>query len=684
MWRIFCVTMVGLAGTIGVFVLLLLPDLIKLALPEAVCEHWPSELFLVCAVVFVIARRSPAAGQAEQEAARRTRSIIDRIARFAEWALERGFARALGLLCIVLLLTWIPHYLTWPWSRDPETFAVLAQSWDCGILPYRDIRAYNFPGAIYLAWLFGKLFGWGHTVPLYAFDAGCVVLLGLVMVAWSRRRLGTALPGLIGYFAFLAEYLGLAYDLVAQRDWHTALFLCLGLLLMQTWPGRLSRFASAVAAALALTIRPHAVLFVPALLWEAAHGLDFPATGASRRLRVIAVWCAWFGLAVTLAFAPLFLAGIADDLVRGLRVAAYGGPYSKTTPHEMIRSFAEQFYSWRTDIPLVATLALGSRCQQHLSRIARTWALVWLGAIVYEPIHPVHHLYLHLPVMLVSSITWALAVAWLLSSHRLAKPMRVLVLAYLAYELMPAPPWMCNFEATIRAVPSLCSGEIPAEPPVGAIRAFPRLAGRSTRWNDYRAVLLYIRSETAPTTLVANVLTSYPFETINGPAGRLSPFRAESGVCWMTQVNLNLDSEFAEALSRSPNSVVVWAPSRFSDNTALPLPHLAAAIQQYYQRAAQFGTYEVWRRKSAPGVPPTGLQPRTPGQVNGSRQVSKAPRNPRLIQVRPHLALPPSNTLGRHRATIHLRSHERFQSPATGQVSVSRNERFGFVFNDIG
>ena len=75
------------------------------------------------------------------------------------------------------MLVWVPHYLTWPWSRDQETFTVLAQSWDQGILPYRDIRAYNFPGATYISWVLGKVFGWGHTVPLYAFDAGCIVLL---------------------------------------------------------------------------------------------------------------------------------------------------------------------------------------------------------------------------------------------------------------------------------------------------------------------------------------------------------------------------------------------------------------------------------------------------------------------------------------------------------------------------
>ena len=47
-----------------------------------------------------------------------------------------------------MLASWALHYLTWPWCRDEDTFATLALSWDAGIRPYRDIRAYNFPGHI--------------------------------------------------------------------------------------------------------------------------------------------------------------------------------------------------------------------------------------------------------------------------------------------------------------------------------------------------------------------------------------------------------------------------------------------------------------------------------------------------------------------------------------------------------
>ena len=506
-------------------------------------------------------------------------------------------AAALGLLCLGLLIGWMPHYLTWPWSRDPETWAVIAQSWDHGILPYRDIRAFNFPGVIYLAWILGKVFGWGHTVPLYAFDAGCLVLLGVVLAAWSRRRLGGTVPGLIGYLAFLYFYLNLQYDLVAQRDWHTALLLCLGLLLMQAWPGRLTRLASAITAALALVMRPHAVLFLPAYCWEVAQGVDVSAPGRFRGVRAVAVWCLWFGVFVAMAFGPLVLAGIVDDFVRGLGVTAYGGAHNKASLADAIRAFADQFKSWRIDIPLIVTLLLAAGPRTSLSRIARTWSWVWLGVLFYFPIHPAHHLYLRLPILLVSSITWALAVSWLLSSRRIARPLLVFAIMLLIYEIMPSLPWMCNYIESVRALGPLLRNGIPTRRPVGCLRPFQVVSGPSARWTNYRALLMYIRSETSPRTLVANLLYRYPYETINGPTGHLSPFRAESGICWMTQVDLDLDSEFAQSLIDSPDSVVVWYPRVLLPDPRLELTQVRAVIPRYYEPAAKFGYYEVWRRK---------------------------------------------------------------------------------------
>src|SRR5262249_42484811 len=151
--------------------------------------------------------------------------------------------------------------------------ATMAQSWDAGIVPYRDIRAYNFPGPIYLCWVLGKLAGFGRTWTYYAVDAAALVLLGLGLAAWSRRCLGRVLPGVSAYLVFLTFYLSRDSFTVAQRDWHASLCVVLGLLVLETWPGRASRIVSALLAAAALATRPHVVVFLPALTAAVAEGV---------------------------------------------------------------------------------------------------------------------------------------------------------------------------------------------------------------------------------------------------------------------------------------------------------------------------------------------------------------------------------------------------------------------------
>ena len=215
-------------------------------------------------------------------------------------------------------------------SRDDDTFAVLAQSWDSGILPYRDIHAYNFPGQTYLFWVLGKTLGWGCPVAVRGIDSVCVVLAGAMAIGWSRRRLGGALPGLIGYVAFLNKYLDLPVESTGERDWYTAFLACAGIAILEMRPGRWARLSSSLLAALAFTIRPQAVLFMPALVSAVCEDPRVIDLSFGGRMRVAVIWCLTTALFVALAFAPVFVAGVGGDFVRSLGVVAYGGPYSKT------------------------------------------------------------------------------------------------------------------------------------------------------------------------------------------------------------------------------------------------------------------------------------------------------------------------------------------------------------------
>ena len=196
--RTFRLAAVIFAGGLIVALISLVPDILRFV-PPRYRPWWVEIVASVALAVHAIARVLCAGWLASTEATQRVRRALAQLDLLAAKALKRGLAVALSALCVVILAGWIPHYLTWMMSRDDDTFAVLAQSWDSGILPYRDIRAYNFPGQIYLFWALGKTFGWGCPVAVRGFDALCVVVAGMVMVGWSRARLAGVVPGLIGY-----------------------------------------------------------------------------------------------------------------------------------------------------------------------------------------------------------------------------------------------------------------------------------------------------------------------------------------------------------------------------------------------------------------------------------------------------------------------------------------------------
>jgi hypothetical protein len=242
--------------------------------------------------------------------------------------------------------------------------------------------------------------------------------------------------------------------------------------------------------------------------------------------------------------------------------------------------------------------------------MARTWSLAWLGALVYRPLHPVDHGYLLHPTLLVGSFTWALAVSWFVSLRWLLRPLRVVAVALLAYELVPVHPWMCSLGSSVQALRALIRGEMPDKPPLGCLQPFAGGGESPTRWEAYCAVLDYLRQATSPQTFVANVLNRYPYESLNGPVGRLSPFRVESGICWLSWVRIDLDPEFARDLLNATDAVVVWEPRQDDVDPAMRLERVVAVIRGNFEPEARFGKVEVWRRKSIGSGPATGRRGR--------------------------------------------------------------------------
>src|SRR5262249_24962511 len=124
-------------------------------------------------------------------------------------------------------------------------------------------------------------------------------------------------------------------------------------------------------------------------------------------------WSCAFVIFVVACFAPLLSRGLVYDLVRGLSVAAYGGPYSHATPAQSARFFLEQVREPKTAVLLMALVLLALRSSSRtLKTMTRTWLLAVMGALLYRPLHPVDHGYLRTPLALINAIAWSIPMTW--------------------------------------------------------------------------------------------------------------------------------------------------------------------------------------------------------------------------------------------------------------------------------
>lgn len=509
-----------------------------------------------------------------------------------------------------LLAAWLPHYVTWPWWPDADAWATIAQGWDAGVRPYRDVTIFNFPGQIELCWVLGKAFGWGRTWPFYAVDAGLLIGFGGLLGLWSRRRFGFALPGLIGWAAAAWMYMGLNYAMVAQRDWQGPLLAVSSLVVVQAWGGRAGSVISAALMAMAFSIRPHVVLFLPAVALAIA--CDAGSWRATMREGI--AWGLEFGLFIALIFSPLIAQGLIGDLARGVRQASYGSGYGGVTRRRFAAELLRQLglivpgdnvkpedrawvvlAGWKvlaTIAALCATLAASSPARRKL---IAPWLAVLLLVLLYAPMHPKRHAYLVLPLRLAWATCLGVVAGVVLDRIRAThRGLRIAALLACLAVAMPGIPEYCRPAEALAAIRGRASDHVPA-----AARERFATGDRDTRyrWDDYQDLLAYLRDRTTPRTRIANVLRNVPFPAINGAVGRTSPLPAESGVIWLWSVNPELEGAFVEAIEATPaGSVVVWSPDEKPFTDLLNLDALCAAIRRSYRREARFGAFEVWRK----------------------------------------------------------------------------------------
>jgi hypothetical protein len=529
--------------------------------------------------------------------------------RLAERLLAGPATVLLGVVCLLQLLTWLPHYLTWPLWADHDAFATLARGWEAGQLPYRDLACNQFPGLIYLFWILGRVAGWGNGASIYTFDAGTVLLLGLALILWSKRLFGTLLPGVVGYLCFLSYYLSLDYSLAAQRDWHAPFFAVLGILLLQTWEGRTAAPAfSAAAVATAILIRPHAVLFLPALALQLIGEMQI-----SRGVRRSAVWTSSFLLTILLGLAPLASSGLLLDFLTGVTANNSSGQHGIARLAAVLAGLFNQLDTFAYVVVALAVVLMPKGDPRRASTAA-VWVAAFLMVLLYRPIHPRNHAYLALPLAVVFAVNVGVLTDMLLSARRVPVSFRLLSLLLLLGASCKTRPEFCSVRSSLWAASGALRGQTRASAPPG-YRHGPVPTAAFYDWADYRATLDYLRRHPSRQAKIANALKGNP--AIVGALGRISAFPAEN-ISWIWMANRGDEERFARSLENEPDSLVVWSPGEAGPDPSFRIDRIEAAIRRLYEPDARFGAIEVWRRKGASvGGATVAAQPAAAPRVGG-------------------------------------------------------------------
>lgn len=502
-----------------------------------------------------------------------------RFDRAAAWLLAGPLMIALGLFAFAVFALWLPGYLTWPMWADHDVFAVLAQGWSAGELPFRDRPSTNFPGPIYQAWIFGQLFGWGGSRIVYAFDATLLVTLALSCIAWSKLRLGWYLPGTVAAAILVSYHASHDFAHAAQRDWQATAYALFAMLIVagRSRP-RISLLASAALFAFANVSRPQIVLLLPAM----AAAL-YPIGGWRLNLK----WMLGFTAFVGLLFVPLLANGILGDFLRELGRIGEGGIYARVQKdHAKIQ--LDQLFSGGMPVLLILAALL------FRNRTMPAWPLVALaGAWLYRPLSPFPHGYLDQPLRIMLAIA-ALAVVGSIVKSSFSPSLRLMaVLAVLGFAVDPLPRG-CEYDKIGKAWKYLTTGDSHRFVPKGYTK--DSIPGQHIYpWHEYRELIAFLNTKTPAAAPIANLLLAPT--ALNGPTGRRTPLHAES-MMWLIIVGRKDHEAFAREIADAPNAVVVWRPPEWH---LVPEWHcIPDAIRGHYTPIATFGDIEVCERRAGP------------------------------------------------------------------------------------
>lgn len=298
---------------------------------------------------------------------------------------------------ILIIATWLPHYLIWPTVCDWDMPAKAAL-WDInGLVPYRDFSyGVTGPGQIYI-WKAAFILGGRDYGKVFAnlIDASLMISLGFFAVKWSNRHFQTKIPGLIIFLGWTARYAGYHFGHSAQRDWHCIYFIVLALMVMQSRNNKSGFALSGILFSISAFFRPYFIFTIPVFLIALIIRQMYNENNAKLILKKSVVSVVLWGLivissyfAINLLFLPL------DALVIHLKsLAAFlqGGGYSENpmTISRILLNYSRYlFFGYYLTIPLTLFITLYQLNKKELYFLVVPWIVLAFTTIFWMASYP--------------------------------------------------------------------------------------------------------------------------------------------------------------------------------------------------------------------------------------------------------------------------------------------------------
>ena len=345
---------------------------------------------------------------------------------------------------------------------------------------------------------------------------------------------------------------------------------------------------------LALCIRPHAALFLPAVAIQLVD--EFRASGNARRP---AVWLLSFVLTTFIWILPLAMSGVLLDFLaavghnntpsdgRGLRAAA------------LLVNVLKQFDTFGF-IAVSIAVCMIPKPDRRLASVAAVWLGGWSSHCSTNRsargITPT----LRIPFHLILAVNVAVLSDLLLNTRRIPASFKLIAFLLVLGVSCRSRPDFCTLRPSLKATLAGVRGERSDGPPPGYRRGPVNVAGYY-QWADYFATADYLQPVASRKTRIANALKGDP--AIVGLLGGFSAFPAES-ISWLRMVKRTtrrgLRRPWRTSLTRSSSGLRTRpGPTRRSSSTCSN-----RRSRRLYEPEARFGVIEVWRRKESPGLGP--------------------------------------------------------------------------------